>query len=163
MLSRLSVLCCPGGWAQGECVLKPKEVEPPIDHRGLSRFNYSVQWGQCKPAGGRQDVYSCVYTLWGKNRGKKWGWTLPSIPLWLEQLWGMDFRVIWLQSRMCLKSHISLGAAIWPELCTQLLCSSAWCGFSRIQLQGALTTWNTPAYEAGGTLQPPAIAKHSWL
>lgn len=29
------MLFCSALWAQGECVLKPNEVEPPIDHRGL--------------------------------------------------------------------------------------------------------------------------------
>lgn len=52
---------------------------------------------------------------------------------------------------------------IWRKLCTQLLCSSAWCRFSKIQLQGAFTTWNRAAQEAEGMLQPAGTAKHSWL
>lgn len=47
---------------KGIYILKHSEVEPHLDHRGSSRFNYSVQWGWAQTAGssGRQDVNSCI-------------------------------------------------------------------------------------------------------
>lgn len=55
---------------KGIYVLKHNKVEPCLDHRGLPRFNYNVQWGQGQTAGisGRQDVYSCIL-CWGR---KEW-------------------------------------------------------------------------------------------
>lgn len=117
--SRLSTLCSPtanpGVWAQGECGLNRSEVEPPSDLKGLSRFNCSVQQGRCRPAGGRQDVHSCVHTLRGVEQRDEMRMDV-GCSLLLPSAWssfgGMDFRVTWLQITTCLKSHVSLGAAI---------------------------------------------------
>lgn len=73
---------------EGICILKRSKVEPFLDHRGLARFNYSVQRGQVQTAGisGRQDVYSCIPAPGKKAVSMGWGsggQALLSITLWL--------------------------------------------------------------------------------
>lgn len=60
-------------------------------------------------------MHSCVHTLRGVEQRDEMRMDV-GCSLLLPSAWssfgGMDFRVMWLQITMCLKSHVSLGAAI---------------------------------------------------
>lgn len=60
---------------KGIWVLKHREAEPPLDHRGSGGFNYSTRWGQYQLAGMsvRRDVYSCLHAPGRKKEGMRWG------------------------------------------------------------------------------------------
>lgn len=54
---------------KGIWVLKHREVEPPLDHRGSGGFDYSTRWAQHQLAGmsARQDAYSCPHAAGRKK------------------------------------------------------------------------------------------------